>query len=50
MFDKLEDLLHRFEEIMNELSEPGVANDQQRSTSRMKEQSACCPDAEAYQG
>ena len=28
MFDKLEDLLIRFEEIMGELQEPDVANDQ----------------------
>ena len=27
MFDKLEDLLIRFEELMSELSEPDVAND-----------------------
>ena len=25
MFDKLEDLLVRFEEVLNELGEPGVA-------------------------
>ena len=48
MFDKLEDLLHRFEEIMNELSEPGVANDQKRLTSLMKEQSDLTPIVEAY--
>lgn len=48
MFDKLEDLLHRFEEIMNELSEPGVANDQKRFTSLMKEQSDLAPIVEAY--
>ena len=48
MFDKLEDLLHRFEEIMNELSEPGVANDQKRFTSLMKEQSDLTPIVEAY--
>ena len=28
MFDKLDDLLIRYEEIMNELSEPGVADNQ----------------------
>jgi len=28
MFDKLEDLLIRFEEILSELQEPDVANDQ----------------------
>ena len=48
MFYKLEDLLHRFEEIMNELSEPGVANDQKRFTSLMKEQSDLTPIVEAY--
>ena len=30
MFDKLDALLHRFEEIMNELAEPGVTDNQQR--------------------
>ena len=30
MFDKLDDLLVRYEEIMNELSEPGVADNQDR--------------------
>ena len=30
MFDKLEDLLIRFEEIMGELQEPDVVNDQAR--------------------
>ena len=48
MFDKLEDLLHRFEEIMNELSEPGVTNDQKRFTSLMKEQADLAPLVEAY--
>ncbi|MCR4749789.1 MAG: peptide chain release factor 1 [Lachnospiraceae bacterium] len=48
MFDKLEDLLHRFEEIMNELSEPNVANDQKRFTSLMKEQSDLTPIVNAY--
>ena len=48
MFDKLEDLVHRFEEIMNELSEPGVANDQKRFASLMKEQSDLTPVVNAY--
>ncbi len=48
MFDKLEDLLHRFEEIMNELSEPNVANDQKRFTALMKEQADLTPLVEAY--
>ena len=30
MFDKLEDLLIRYEEVMGELQEPGVANDPER--------------------
>ena len=48
MFDKLEDLLIRFEEIMGELSEPGVANDQNRFRALMKEQSNLTPIVEAY--
>lgn len=48
MFDKLEDLLQRFEEIMNELSEPSVTNDQRRFTALMKEQSELTPIVEAY--
>ena len=31
MFDKLEDLLIRFEEIMGELNEPDVTANQERS-------------------
>lgn len=38
MFDKLEDLLRRFEELQNELSDPGVVNDQERFRKLMKEQ------------
>ncbi len=48
MFDKLEDLLRRFEEILNELSEPGVANDTKRFQRLMKEQSDLTPIVEAY--
>ena len=39
MFDKLEDLLIRFEEVLNELNEPTVANNQARFQKLMKEQS-----------
>ena len=39
MFDKLEDLLIHFEEIMSELAEPNVANNQERFRMLMKEQS-----------
>ena len=48
MFDKLEDLLIRFEEIMSELNEPATANDQQRFRKLMKEQSDLTPVVEAY--
>ncbi len=48
MFDKLEDLLARFEEIMNELNEPGVAENQRRFKQLMKEQSDLTPIVEAY--
>lgn len=41
MFDKLEDLVRRFEEITNELTEPSVVNDQNRFRKLMKEQSTC---------
>ena len=34
MFDKLEDLLIRLEEILSELQEPDVANEKQRIESR----------------
>ena len=48
MFDKLEDLLIRFEELMSELSEPDVANDPNRFRKLMKEQSDLTPIVEAY--
>ena len=48
MFDKLEDLLIRYQEIMNELSEPGVADNPQRFKKLMKEQSDLAPLVEAY--
>ena len=48
MFDKLEDLLHRFEEILNELGEPTVAENQARFRALMKEQSDLTPIVEAY--
>ena len=48
MFDKLEDLLIRFEEIMGELGEPTVTNNQERFRSLMKEQSDLTPIVEAY--
>ena len=48
MFDKLEDLLIRFEEIMSELNEPTVANNQERFRKLMKEQSDLTPIVEAF--
>ena len=48
MFDRLEDLLIRLEEIMGELSEPTVANNQDRFRALMKEQSDLTPLVEAY--
>lgn len=48
MFDKLDDLLRRYEELMLELNEPSIANDQQRFRKLMKEQSDLTPIVEAY--
>lgn len=48
MFDKLEDLLVRLEEILSELNEPGVANDPARFQKLMKEQSELQPIVDAY--
>ena len=48
MFDKLEDLLVRLEEILSELNEPGVANDPARFQKLMKEQSELQPIVAAY--
>ena len=48
MFDKLEDLVRRYEEITNELTEPSVVNDQNRFRKLMKEQSDLQPLVTAY--
>ena len=48
MFDKLDDLIMRYEDIMNELNEPGVANDQERFRKLMKEQSDLTPIIDTY--
>ena len=48
MFDRLDDLLIRYEEVMGELQEPGAADDQQRFRKLMKEQSDLAPIVEAY--
>jgi peptide chain release factor 1 len=48
MFDRLEVLLVKFEDIMNELNEPSVTGDQNRFRNLMKEQSDLTPIVEAY--
>ena len=48
MFDKLEDLIHHYEELMNLLSAPDVANDANRFKKLMKEQSDLQPIVDAY--
>lgn len=48
MFDKLEDTLLRYEEVLNELSEPDVLNDQTRYQRLMKEQADLEPLVEKY--
>jgi peptide chain release factor 1 len=48
MFDRLEDLLVRYEEIMGELREPTVTGNQERFRALMKEQSSLAPVVEAY--
>ncbi len=48
MFDRLDDLVIRYEEIMGELQEPDVADDPERFRRLMKEQSDLAPIVEAY--
>ena len=48
MFDKLEDLLIRFDEVLNELGQPGVTDNQERFQKLMKEQSDLQPIVDAY--
>ncbi len=48
MFDKLDSLIIRYEEIMGELNEPTVANNQERFRALMKEQSELTPIIAAY--
>ena len=48
MFDKLDDLLIRFEEVLNELGEPGVTDNQEHFQKLMKEQSELQPIVDAY--
>lgn len=48
MFDKLEELVSRFQEIMDELNEPTVTNDQARFRKLMKDQAELAPIVEKY--
>ena len=48
MFDKLEDLVLRLEEVLNQLSEPDVASNPERFRKLMKEQSDLTPIVNAY--
>lgn len=49
MFDRLDDMLIHYEEVMQALNEPGVTEDQGRFRKLMKEQSDLAPVVEAYQ-
>jgi len=48
MFGQLEDIERRFEEVLNELSEPGTTGDQKRFQKLMKEQADLTPLVETY--
>ena len=48
MFDKLDDMLIHYEELMHTLGEPDVAQDTKRFTKLMKEQAELAPIVEAY--
>ena len=48
MFDKLDDILMRLEEVLNQLSEPDVAADAAKFQKLMKEQAVLAPIVDAY--
>lgn len=48
MFDKLEDLVKRLEEVMEELSNPDIVNNQDKFRALMKEQNELTPIVEKY--
>ncbi len=48
MFDKLDDILIRYQQVMEELNDPAVVNDQVRFRKLMKEQTDLHPIAEKY--
>ena len=49
MFDKLDAIRIRFEEILRDLSEPGVTDNQKRFQKLMKDQAELLPIVEAYE-
>ncbi len=49
MFDRLEDLVLRYEELMNELNDPTIVNDQSKFKRVMREQNELAPIVETYQ-
>ena len=49
MFDKLEDLVARLDELQNELSDPNVASNAERFRNLMKEQANLAPIVEKYE-
>ena len=48
MFDKLDDLLIRYQQVMEELNDPDVVNDQTRFRKLMKEQNDLLPIVDKY--
>ena len=48
MFDRLDDILIHYEELMQELNNPSVAEDQNRFRKLMKEQADLTPLVETY--
>jgi len=48
MFDKLDDILIRYQQVLEELNDPGVVNDQNRFRRLMKEQNDLSPIVDKY--
>ena len=48
MFDRLEDILIRYQQVMEELNDPDIVNDQPRFRKLMKEQNDLAPIVEKY--
>jgi peptide chain release factor 1 len=49
MFDQLDNLILKYEDIMHELAAPGTTDNQERFRSLMKEQSDLTPIVDTYQ-